>query len=83
MKLVTRTCEALFVLVTVFLIGFSLHIDKSRPNHPVGQFTIRTENHGEAVYISRTDRVVTDWAWIGTFVLGVICLGLEKASSDS
>jgi hypothetical protein len=79
MRLATRIFEAIAVVLVIFIAGHSNYIDNSRPSHPVGQFIIRTENHGQQVYISPADRAVTTGAWVSFFIILMVCAGLEQA----
>lgn len=79
MKIFARVCEAVGVLLVIFIAGFSNYLDNTRPSHAVGRFIIHTENHGQQVYISRADSAVLTGAWIAFFVILVMCIGLEAA----
>ena len=76
-KIVTRVCEGVGACLVVFIAVFSNYIDSARPSHALGRFIIPTENHGQQVYISSTDRAVLTGAWIAFFVMIVVCIGLE------
>jgi hypothetical protein len=57
--------------------AFSDYVDETRPNHPTGHFTIQTENHGQDVYISHSDKILRTSGWVAFVTMFLLCIVLE------
>jgi hypothetical protein len=78
--IITRVVEALAALNVLFIWAFSEYLERNRPSHPVGKFTLEVQNHGTSFFISQQENLVRIFSWPTLFILMVIVLGMEAAS---
>jgi hypothetical protein len=80
-RIAARICEAIGLILVIFIVVFTDYIDNNRPSHPVGRFVVPEENHGEHIFISQTDRSITRGAWVAFFAILVVGMALEGLRS--
>ena len=81
-KWISRIITVLGCSTILFMWWFDDLLKSIRPVKPVGIYTFRLSEHGDYVYISRTDHLILSGAWVFFYLLLFVAFLVEAILSE-